>query len=50
MRDIGHEERKVGGIGDSRLGDVHEIFQAAELFRVPKIELDLESQAIIVDH
>jgi len=39
----GHEERKAGSIGDNRLGNVHEIFQALELFRVPKIELDLES-------
>jgi hypothetical protein len=49
LRYIDHKQREVNGIGHGSLGDIHEIFQTPELFGVPEIGLDLESQAVIVN-
>ena len=45
---VDHEHRQIGGIVNRELLDIHEIFQTPELFSVTEIELDLETEAIIV--
>jgi hypothetical protein len=43
-----HEPRQVRHMGDSREGDVHEVFETPCLFSVPAVTLDLAPQAIVV--
>ena len=45
---IDHQEREIRRIFDPRRRRVHEIFQPEMLFRLPKVEFDLESQAVII--
>lgn len=49
MRNINHEQRQVGHIGHSCWDNIHEFFQAPELFSILEIKLDLEGQAVKVD-
>ena len=49
LRDIDHEHSQVGAIVNRDGFDIHEILQAPELFGVAEVELDLETQAIVVD-
>ena len=49
MGDIDHEHRQIRTIIDWPCVDIHEVFESPVLFRVSKIELQLEAQAIIVD-
>src|SRR4029453_12191555 len=49
MGDIDHEQRQIGAIIDWPCVDIHEVFESPVLFRISKIELQLEAQAIIVD-
>lgn len=48
--EVDHEEGQVGGIGHGGLSDIHKILQAPVLFGVAEIELDLEPQAVKVNH
>src|SRR5688500_16163755 len=50
MGQIDHEHRQIGTIVDRPLFDTHEVFETPILFRVSKIELQLETQTVIVDH
>src|SRR5438128_12585656 len=49
MGDIDHEHRQISTIIDWPCVDIHEVFESPVLFRVSKIELQLEAQPIIVD-
>ena len=49
LGEIDHKEGKANGIGDRRLFDIHEILQAPELFGISEIELDLESELVVVN-
>ncbi len=49
LRDIDHEHSQVGAIVNGDGFDIHEILQAPELFGVAEVELDLETQAIVVN-
>ena len=49
LGDVDHAERQIGGIGDGRLFDIHEILEAPVLLGVPEVELDLEAQGVVVD-
>lgn len=48
-RQINHKHRQVSGIVNRTLLDIHKVFQAPELFGVPKIELELEPEAVILN-
>jgi hypothetical protein len=43
-----HEPRQVRRMGDSRDGDVHEVFEPLGLFSVPAVTLDVAPQAMVV--
>ena len=47
-RDIHHEESEVGSVGDSLLGDVHEVFQSPELPGIAEVKLDLKAQTVVI--
>ena len=49
MGDIDHEHRQISPIIDWPCVDIHEVFESPVLFRVSKIELQLEAKPIIVD-
>src|SRR5437764_12625161 len=49
MGDIDHEHRQISTIIDWPGVDIHEVLESPVLFRVSKIELQLEAQSIIVD-
>jgi len=46
---VDQAERQVGGMGDGRLFDIHEVLKAPVLLGVAKVELDLEAQGVVVD-
>ena len=49
QRNINHKHRQIGCVINRELVDVHKIFQSPKLFSVAEVELDLETEAIIVN-
>jgi len=49
LRNVDHEQRQVEGIGERYFLDIHKIFQAPKLLGVAEIELDLETQAVVIN-
>ena len=49
LGNIDHKHGQVSRIVNRGLVHIHKIFQPPELFGVTKIELDLETEAIIVN-
>ena len=50
LGDIDHEHREIGAIINRSFLDAHEVIETPRLFRISKIELQLEAQPIVVDH
>ncbi len=48
-RQIDHQQGEVGGVGDGDGRDVHKVFQTPMLLAVAEIELNLETQAVVID-
>ena len=46
--EVHHEERQIGGIGDSLFFDIHKIIQTPILLGVAEIELDLKTQGVVI--
>ena len=45
---VDHQESETDSIGDSQWGNVHEIFETEVLLGIAEVELNLETQGVVV--